>query len=254
MKTLETDRLILREWKLSDAEDMFEYAHSPDVGPSAGWMPHKTIEDTQEYLAKTMNDGDTWALVFKPENKVIGSVGLHNSRLREAEMKSKSIGYVMNSRYWGKGIMTEAVKAVIEYAFTDLDLQILSLEHFGFNQRSKRVIQKCGFVFEGIIVKNLSFNGQEIDLWIYSLKKDEWLGNGTRRQPNYRFYQNRQCEYFPCHPIDNPDNFSCQFCFCPLYFLEDCGGNYAVLDNGVKDCSDCLRPHINYDAIINKLK
>lgn len=73
---------------------------------------------------------------------------------------------------------------------------------------------------------------------------------------SYRFFQNSECEYFPCHCIKPSqfDKFSCQFCFCPLYPIADCGGNYVILKNGVKDCSACLLPHYNYDAIISKLQ
>ena len=60
----------------------------------------------------------------------------------------------------------------------------------------------------------------------------------------YDFYQNRDCEYFPCHKNANPETFSCIFCYCPLYALgENCGGNFIYTENGIKDCSNCLRPH-----------
>ena len=69
---------------------------------------------------------------------------------------------------------------------------------------------------------------------------------------SYRFYQNGECEYFPCHKVSNEEEFNCLFCFCPLYALGDkCGGNFTYTDSGIKDCSSCLRPHRkeNYDAI-----
>ena len=71
---------------------------------------------------------------------------------------------------------------------------------------------------------------------------------------SYRFFQNSECEYFPCHKTADLDTFSCLFCFCPLYPRADCGGTYYILDNGLKDCSMCLIPHENYDYIIDKLK
>lgn len=72
---------------------------------------------------------------------------------------------------------------------------------------------------------------------------------------NYDFYQHKQCEYFPCHAGADPETFSCMFCYCPLYALGDkCGGNFTYLENGIKDCSGCLRPHKreNYTAIQEK--
>lgn len=73
---------------------------------------------------------------------------------------------------------------------------------------------------------------------------------------NYKFFQNKDCEYFPCHKTSDPDNFSCLFCYCPLYALGDkCGGNYSYTREGIKDCSACLIPHRrgNYDTIMEKM-
>ena len=70
---------------------------------------------------------------------------------------------------------------------------------------------------------------------------------------HYDFFQNRECEYFPCHKTSTTDNFNCLFCFCPLYGREDCGGQYKIIGKGIKDCSDCLLPHENYGYIIQKL-
>lgn len=73
---------------------------------------------------------------------------------------------------------------------------------------------------------------------------------------NYDYFQNRECEYFPCHAAGDPENFSCLFCYCPLYALGDqCGGSFTYLPNGIKDCSNCLRPHRreNYEKIMEKM-
>ena len=72
---------------------------------------------------------------------------------------------------------------------------------------------------------------------------------------HYKFFQNTMCEYFPCHKGADPETFSCLFCYCPLYALgETCGGCFSYTEEGVKDCSACLRPHRaeNYDAILEK--
>lgn len=73
---------------------------------------------------------------------------------------------------------------------------------------------------------------------------------------NYAFFQNKQCEYFPCHKKADPENFNCLFCYCPLYALGDqCGGNFRYLENGIKDCSACLKPHRkeNYQKIVDAM-
>lgn len=72
---------------------------------------------------------------------------------------------------------------------------------------------------------------------------------------SHAFFRNAQCEYFPCHQVNNDENFNCLFCYCPLYHLENCGGNSKMLENGIKDCSNCIVPHKaeNYDYIVKKM-
>ena len=71
---------------------------------------------------------------------------------------------------------------------------------------------------------------------------------------SYRFYRNTACDYFPCHKVENEEDFNCMFCYCPLYLLEECGGNHFD-NNGIKDCTNCLIPHSpkGYDYINKKL-
>ena len=73
---------------------------------------------------------------------------------------------------------------------------------------------------------------------------------------NYKFFQNRNCEYFPCHKGVKEDSFSCLFCYCPLYALGDrCGGSFTYTENGIKDCSGCVKPHCreNFEMIMEKM-
>ena len=70
---------------------------------------------------------------------------------------------------------------------------------------------------------------------------------------SYKYFKNDKCEFFPCHNTNNHDNFNCLFCYCPLYSFDECGGNYTMLKNGVKDCSKCLIPHEQYELIIKKI-
>ena len=78
-----------------------------------------------------------------------------------------------------------------------------------------------------------------------------------RKKGNYSFFQNTQCEYFPCHKTEHPEDFNCLFCYCPLYALgRKCGGNFKYNEKGIKDCSSCLVPHRrgNYDLINSRFK
>lgn len=148
---LETERLILREWKTSDLEDFFEYASVEGVGEMAGWSHHKSIMESQMILNSFINDRKTFAIVYKENNKVIGSIGIEFygsvEKLTEfARLKGREIGYVLSKDYWGKGLMTEAIKCVTDYLFNVLDYDFLLCGYFDFNTRSARVQEKCGFV------------------------------------------------------------------------------------------------------------
>ena len=147
---IETDRLILRPFKQSDLHDFYEYASVPGVGEMAGWKHHETIGKTQEILDMFIKEDKTFAIVFKENNKVIGSLGIEKYGLEEklTEFNSyygREIGYVLSKNYWGQGIMPEAVVAVIDYLFNTLHLDFLTCGYYDFNNQSKRVQEKCGF-------------------------------------------------------------------------------------------------------------
>ena len=147
---IETERLIIREWYLSDLDDFFEYASVPGVGENAGWSHHKDKEESLRILTKFIEEKKTFAIVYKENNKAIGSIGVERyggeDKITEfIDYKGREIGYVLSKDYWGRGLMTEAVKAVIDYLFNTLDYDFLLCGFFDFNVRSKRVQEKCGF-------------------------------------------------------------------------------------------------------------
>lgn len=148
---IETDRLILRSWTYDDLDDFYEYASVPDVGNSAGWPYHKNKEESLEILKRFVAHKSTFAIVYKENNKVIGSLGIQlygaEDKLTEFNnYKGREIGYALSKDYWGQGMMPEALKAVIDYLFNTLDYDFLLCGHFDFNMRSARVQEKCGFV------------------------------------------------------------------------------------------------------------
>lgn len=174
MKELQTERLILRSWTLEDLDDFYEYAKNDNVGPNAGWKPHSSKEESEKILKSFIKNNEVWAIEYKENKKVIGSIGLHKDEMRTG-INGKMLGYVLSEDYWSRGIMTEAAKRVMEYAFTDEKLDILSVYHFRFNDRSKGVIKKCGFKYEGTLRKGQKlFNGEIVDLVLYSMLKEEY--------------------------------------------------------------------------------
>lgn len=177
MKTLETERLIIRKFRQEDLNDFYEYAKNPNVGPNAGWCPHESIEDSAEILKIFIEGDEVWAIIDKQMGKVIGSIGLHKDHKRD-NPDARMLGYVLSESYWGKGLTTEAAKAVIKYAFENMELGLISVYHYKDNNRSKRVIEKCGFVYEGTL-RNASvlYNGNVNDDMCYSMTKQEYWRN-----------------------------------------------------------------------------
>ena len=165
--TLKTERLTLRPWTPGDLSDLNEYASVDGVGQMAGWLPHKSAEESQTILNMFISEKKTFAIEY--EGKVIGSLGIeeyNESHLPEYDGKSgRELGYVLAKPYWGKGLMPEAVNAVIDYLFNDLHLDFIVCGHFPDNDRSRRVQEKCGFRH----VKLVKYETR------YGLVKDSWL-------------------------------------------------------------------------------
>lgn len=149
-KVLETQRLILREFKENDLTDFYEYASVDGVGEMAGWSHHENIETTKEILNSFIKDNKVFAIVYKENNKVIGSLGVEKYGMEDKldefkDLYGRSIGYVLSKNYWGKGLMKEAVKCVINYLFDECNLDFIICGYYLFNNQSKRVQEKCGF-------------------------------------------------------------------------------------------------------------
>ncbi len=147
---LETDRLTLRGWREDDLGDFYAYASVEGVGEMAGWPHHTSVDVSRGILESFIREKNVFALVYKENGRVIGSLGLHESwanRVKGFEsLRLKEIGYVLSRDYWGKGLMPEAVGEVIRWAFTELSLDALTVGHFTENAQS-RLIEKCGFSY-----------------------------------------------------------------------------------------------------------
>lgn len=145
---LETNRLILREWRDSDAESLYRYASNPEVGPIAGWPVHTSVENSREIIKNVLGVPETYAVVLKNTGEVVGSVGLmigEKSNIDISENEGE-IGYWIGVPFWGQGFIPEAVECLIEHGFTELGLHTIWCGYFEGNMKSKRVQEKCGFV------------------------------------------------------------------------------------------------------------
>lgn len=146
MKALETERLILRPFELNDLDDFYEYCSMSTVGPNAGWAVHKSRDDSLNIIKNFIEKDDVLALYHKRDKKVVGSVGLHQKKKENGD-DYYEIGYVLSTPYEGRGLMTEAVRRVLDYAFIDAGIEEIYVCHFVENHKSRRVVEKCGFEY-----------------------------------------------------------------------------------------------------------
>lgn len=175
MKSIETERLILRGWTIEDTDDLYDYAKNPNVGPHGGWKPHESKTESLEIIQSLfLSKYDCWAIVFKENGRVIGSIA-YEADVRRPEIDCKELGYAMGEDYWGKGIMTEAARAVIRYGFEEMKLNRIAIYRNPLNQRSGRVIDKCGFLYEGTLRGAYKiYDGTIRDVACYSMTKEEY--------------------------------------------------------------------------------
>ena len=170
----ETDRLILRPWSESDAEDLYQYAKDPEVGPLAGWPPHTSVENSREIIRAVLSAPEIYAVCRKEDGRTIGSVGLHHNDLAEKE-KEYDLGYWIGKPFWGQGLIPEASREILRHAFEDLGAQIIWCKHYDGNTRSRRVMEKLGFVYhhttEGIEVRQMGVIRTSHVMW---MTKEMW--------------------------------------------------------------------------------
>lgn len=175
---LETNRLILRQFKITDAQAVFEnYASSDDVTKYTTWETYHDIDAVRNYLSsliESYKDGKTfnWAIELKNENKVIGSIG---AKKLDENVSKIEVGYCIGEKWWNQGIATEALKEIIRFLFEEVGLNRIEAYHDVRNLASGRVMQKCGMKCEGILRQFYPFNGGVSDVYIYSILKDDMM-------------------------------------------------------------------------------
>jgi RimJ/RimL family protein N-acetyltransferase len=146
---LETSRLILRPWKDTDAESLYEYAKNPLIGPIAGWPVHTSVENSRQIIREVLSADETYAVTIKNDDAAIGSIGLMIGDKSDLNIGSDEaeIGYWIGVPYWGQGFIPEAARELMRYAFDDLGISAIWCGYFDGNEKSKRVSDKCGFTF-----------------------------------------------------------------------------------------------------------
>jgi len=148
MKLLESSRLILRPWKISDLDDLHEFMSNEKVANLAGFSVRNSKEESLKILKQFIIDSSDslWAVGLKNTNKVVGWIELHKYS-EGIDINSKEIGCVLSQKYWGQGLMPEAFKQVLSYGFNEEELDSIVCSHFVNNNQSKRLIEKSGFKY-----------------------------------------------------------------------------------------------------------
>lgn len=177
-ETIETKRLCLRQFIIEDAEDAFRnYCSDPEVTRFLTWPVYTQVETAYErmnFMQKQYreNSWGDWAIVLKELGQVIGSIGVV---AQDDRTKAVEIGYCIGSRWWHQGIMTEAFGAVIDYLFSQTEVNRISARHDTRNPHSGLVMKKCGLRYEGTFRQGGWDNQGICDEAIYGILKEDWL-------------------------------------------------------------------------------
>lgn len=144
---LRTARLTLRPWTETDAESLFAYAKDPDIGPIAGWPPHKSLEESQNVIRNVLTGKECYAICERDSNQAIGSIELKlNGHTDMTDREDEcELGYWLGKPFWGKGYMPEAVAELLRRAFEDLGMTTVWCGYYDGNIKSRRVQEKVGF-------------------------------------------------------------------------------------------------------------
>ncbi len=201
---LETERLVLRRWEDSDAEDLYSYAADPEVGPIAGWPPHQNVEESRNVIRTVLNGREAYALCRKTDGRPIGAIELklkgHTDMTgRDDECE---LGYWLGKPFWGQGLMPEAVREMLRHAFEDMGMTRVWGGHYEGNTKSKRVQEKVGFRFqwksEGVEVPLM---GEKRTGYVSSLSKDQWQWDRLYAAAAALRQERRISEYVTCGEV-----------------------------------------------------
>ncbi len=171
---METERLLLRRWEKEDFKAYSSFMSQSEVMIPAGAEPLQTLDRAMALFRRDMRNDSCFAIVLKETNEVIGRIKFQ-SDMRRFHVKSLSVGYELRRESWGMGYMPEALCAMIKRAFEKEKVDVLGISHFAANQRSRRVIEKCGFQYEGTIHHGTRrMDGAVMDDVCYCILREEY--------------------------------------------------------------------------------
>lgn len=170
--TVETERTLLRRFRVEDAEDMFAYAGDPEVTKYLTFPPYQSVGQVRDFIESTFQDNlDVYAIADRGTGRVIGSFGLMPALLHN----KTGFGYALNRSYWNRGLMTEILSRMLAILFLDFDFQRVESTHYVGNVGSGRVMQKCGMVKEGLLRREKLIKGEYVDVVHYGILREDYL-------------------------------------------------------------------------------
>jgi ribosomal-protein-alanine N-acetyltransferase len=176
LPTIETERLRLRKFHKDDAAAIYDYASNEQVTKYVLWETHQSIKDSEAFLAFALNkyderDVSPWAIELKRNERMIGTVDFVWWKPKD---KTAELGYVLSEPYWGQGIMTEAVNALVEFGFNNMELERIQAKCIAENLSSARVMEKAGLIYEGTHRRAIYVKGAHRDFKVYAIIREDY--------------------------------------------------------------------------------
>ena len=201
---LQTERLILRRWEESDAEELFKYASDPDVGPIAGWPTHQCADESLHVIRTVLNRKEAYAVCLKTDGKAIGAIELKlNGHTDMTEREDEcELGYWLGKPFWGQGIMPEAAGEMLRHAFEDVGMKKVWAGYYEGNSKSKRVQEKVGF--------RPQWKSEDVDVplmhekrtgYVRAVTKDQWQWDRMYEAAKAVWKERRISDYVTCGEV-----------------------------------------------------
>lgn len=162
---------ILRKWTIDDAESLVANANNFNIAKfMTDGFPHPyTIDNAVKFIDFAMNTETARIFAIDVSGFAVGGIGLHLQQ--DIMRKNAELGYWLGEKYWGQGIVTEAIKQIVDYGFSNLDITRIYARPFNTNLASQKVLEKAGFIHEASLTKTIFKNGEYLDEYIYSIRK-----------------------------------------------------------------------------------
>ncbi|MBE5804491.1 MAG: GNAT family N-acetyltransferase [Clostridiales bacterium] len=181
LPVLDTPRLTLRPMTMRDAQDIYDYSCDREVARHVLWDAHRSLADSRAYLRyilRQYREGvpSSYGIVLKETGRLIGTIGFMWMNMENSTVE---VGYSLAREQWNKGLMTEALRALIDMAFTHLPLHRIEAQHATANPSSGRVMIKCGMKKEGTLRGRIYNKGKFVDVDLYAILKEDWDQHGA---------------------------------------------------------------------------